>query len=239
MIEKTNITKGLINAGEIWPPAQSFYRPATRPRVARGVFFLGLSGDVGAGKDTVAAHLIARYPNLGIQRFALADPLKVEIYDLLAAADFYSFRSGFLTSDRPQPRWNEARTDAEKIAWVNKFKKELRKMCQIHGTEFRRALDPEYWIDRLLENVAEAGPKIAAVPDIRFLNEIAICHAAIKVEMIGQVEDSAVASHVSEREWRKHDFRDNVVRAAKGDLATLYRESERVFEQILTRFHVQ
>jgi len=220
-------------------------------------FIIGISGSAGAGKNTVADHIIAKYGRktlpvplapddlrwgMDVRQYALADALKIETYDLLAAADFYSYRSGFLVSNRPQPRWNEARTDAEKIAWVNANKNDLRKMLQLGGTEWRRAQEPDYWVNRLLERIAEDSPQIAVITDVRFENELAICHAAVKVEQIGQigqVEDPAVASHVSEREWRKHDFRDNVIRAAKGDLETLQRESERVFEQILTRFHVQ
>jgi hypothetical protein len=252
MTEKTNITKSLIDAGEVWPPTQSFYRPATQPRVARGTFVLALCGAAGAGKNTVADHLVATYGRLGgakvpkndgpmdLRQYALATELKLEVYNWLEAAEAMCAAGKKLNvPGGVWPSYKAGRSDAQKIEWINENKNHLRSVLQIWGTQYRRAQDDSYWVDRLLERIAEDSPQIAVITDVRFSNELAICHAAVKVEQIGQVEDPAVASHVSEREWRQYDFDCHVIRAKKGDLATLYRESERVFEYILERFHVQ
>jgi hypothetical protein len=224
--------------------AHEFYRPATRPRAGRGTFILGLCGNAESGKTTVAEHLVAKYgESCGVVAMALADSLKIEVYDWLATLGFYWANTEmFNVLDPyavPTPAWALRPTDAEKIAWINLNKPLLREILQKHGTELRRNFDDAYWTDRLLERVAEDGPAVAVIPDVRFSNEIDVCHAVAKVEMIGQVEDEKVAAHVSEREWRRHDFGPNVIRALPGDLVTLKRESEKVFERIVSRFHVQ
>jgi len=203
---------------------------------------IGICGAAQSGKSTVAKHLVAKYGNCGVTAISFADALKIEVFEWLQTLGTYLVHTDLFNAldieSVPTPAlWQIS--DAEKIAWVDLNKRFLRPILQTHGTELRRAQDSEYWIDRFLERAAEDGARIVLVPDTRFLNETNVCHVVIKVEQIGQVEDPVVASHVSEREWRKHDFRDNVIRAAKGDLATLQKESERVFERILERFHVQ
>lgn len=98
-----------INIPPYWPvkvslrpdnTATEFYRPATRPRAGRGVFVLGICGSAGAGKNTVADHLVRTYGQLGgakvpandgpmdVRQYAFATELKIEVFDWLHALAF-------------------------------------------------------------------------------------------------------------------------------------------------------
>lgn len=199
---------------------------------------IGISGAARAGKNTVAEHIVAKYGALGVRQYALADALKEEIFDFLQDFNFAAQYNFVPEAGLPLIDATHVFSSREKVDFVDSVKPYLRSLLQTWGTEYRRARDESYWIDRLLERIVKEGPRVALITDVRFANELAVCHAAIKVEKIGQVEDAAVASHTSEREWRAYDFGPNVVRAAEGDLATLQRESERVFEDIIRRFRV-
>jgi hypothetical protein len=60
-----------------------------------------------------------------------------------------------------------------------------RELLQWWGTEFRRSVNPKYWVNKVAERIAEEKPEIALITDVRFLNEIAFVQKygeAIKVD---------------------------------------------------------
>jgi hypothetical protein len=60
-----------------------------------------------------------------------------------------------------------------------------RTLLQWWGTEYRRSINPDYWVKRVAKRIAEERPEIALITDVRFPNEAAFCQRygnAVKVE---------------------------------------------------------
>ncbi len=47
-----------------------------------------------------------------------------------------------------------------------------RLLLQWWGTEFRRATDQNYWVNKVAQRIAEDKPEIALITDVRFMNEV-------------------------------------------------------------------
>ena len=141
--------------------------------------FIGISGKLGSGKDTVAQYLIEHLEKA--TRIALADLLKEEVaWALTGYYDTYRF------SELPEKLQGELRSHygtelpehikpSDLIRWMNDraTKEYFRKILQWWGTEFRREqFGKNYWIDRLEKRVL-SNPSITTViiPDIRFPDE--------------------------------------------------------------------
>lgn len=74
-----------------------------------------------------------------------------------------------------------------------------RTLLQWWGTEFRRSINPNYWVDRTAEIIAKEQPEAALITDVRFSNELDFIRkhgAAIRVDRPG-LEPLAMA-HTSE-----------------------------------------
>lgn len=74
-----------------------------------------------------------------------------------------------------------------------------RTLLQWWGSEFRRAIDPNYWVDKNAKFISESGAEIVLVPDMRFLNELDFCQEygeTIKVHRPNF--DNGVGDHISE-----------------------------------------
>src|SRR5271157_3368390 len=60
-----------------------------------------------------------------------------------------------------------------------------RTFLQWFGTEYRRSINPDDWVQRIAKRIAEEKPEIALITDVRFHNEVAFCQKygnAVKVE---------------------------------------------------------
>jgi len=229
--------------------AREFYRGA------RGTLIIGVAGAARAGKNTVAEHIVETYGRLNgrkvtenvpwdVRQYALADSLKTEVYDWLEAFHAGTTREFLVNSTYPHPEPLDAVKFgwgiAEKASWIDNHKDKLRTVLQRWGTEYRRAQNPEYWIDRVIERIAEEGPRIAVISDIRLDNEPGICHVTINVQRYGDsgIDDVRVGQHISETALKGYRF-DYVIGAPAGDTNSLKLQAERVFEEILERFRVQ
>ena len=77
-----------------------------------------------------------------------------------------------------------------------------RLLLQWWGTEFRRNVNPNYWVQRLAEIIAKEQPQFALISDLRFPNEKAFVEKygfSIRVDRGSHVPLSgAAASHASE-----------------------------------------
>jgi len=107
---------------------------------------IGLTGNKGCGKDTVAEIILNH--TASASRRAYADNLKSEVAELL----------GITIKD------------------INKDKSRFRLMLQFWGTEWRRGQDKEYWLKMMakeLNNLRNHYPKehLVVVTDVRFPNE--------------------------------------------------------------------
>jgi hypothetical protein len=143
---------------------------------------IGLTGLAGSGKDTVAALLAMR----GFTRYAFADELREQVVRYLNALRFDPEQRWFLAA-----AWGaevvtavmEGRITPEMV-YAKPTPPLMRQLLQKHGTEFRRAQDLNYWVDKLMDKIdldkAAYDPKpqfcgaqgfSAVISDARFPNE--------------------------------------------------------------------
>lgn len=136
---------------------------------------IGLTGPAGAGKDEIAKVLVNDY---GYVRRAFADPLYEEV------ARAYGVQVGFLnyrpTKEKPMPAMALINcADKDFIDVVRSARPGIkntddlspRVVLQLWGTEYKRAIDDDYWIKKLISFSEESGNEKIVVPDVRFDNE--------------------------------------------------------------------
>lgn len=159
--------------------------------------FISFRGAIGCGKTTAAHHLVKEYD---FYRVSFADPLKCEVFDFLWSRPEHSFKVVDNEDDRiwsryraesgdremyPRPDWDFRGADLycigddDKIRWVNYRKAKLRPLLQWWGTEYRRAENEDYWVDKAetyMRELLTAGRSIV-MDDCRFDNEMELVAA--------------------------------------------------------------
>lgn len=134
------------------------------------MIIVGLTGAAGAGKDTVADHLVAKH---GFQKVAFAADLKDMLNTLNPIIGF----SGTRLMDIRQA----AGTESERI--LKEQYPEYRRLLQTLGTDCIRARDPHFWIYQLLEEIAGLpDDSRVVVADCRFPNELDSLERAYRQE---------------------------------------------------------
>jgi len=145
-----------------------------------------VSGKAGAGKDTVADHLINSY---GFKKISLADPIKRLTKDVFALTDFQVYDR--VEREKPLEQWGG---------------RSVRQLLQQIGTElFRDNIDPDIWVKSLWFTIKESKDNYV-VPDVRFPNELnflkgnvpAFDFTSIKVTREGCDGKVGVVGHRSE-----------------------------------------
>ena len=148
------------------------------------VIVIALTGPAGAGKDTVADTLVT---HAGFTKLAFADALRLEIAAAFGlGAHQYGVLSDRATKEHPTPllALMHCHDDAffnvayrmladDGTVWAVR-ERSPRQIMQWWGTEYRRAQDPDYWVRRLGERVADLmvqGERRFVVSDCRFVNE--------------------------------------------------------------------
>jgi hypothetical protein len=90
-----------------------------------------------------------------------------------------------------------------------------RTLLQWWGTEFRRSINPDYWVQRLTKRLAEEKPEIALITDVRFLNEVQFCQKygeAIRIVRPGLIRDTSLTpAHISESALANFHGWDDVI----------------------------
>jgi len=204
-----------------------------------------------SGKDTAVAHLVEAYKDrYDIRRYAFADDLKADFYDLLLLPlhDYWytvgaSFANvSYLALPHPRDTFGGA-TYGEKLAWIAEHKTELGNHLQIYATDYIRAKDSFYWVRRLRERLTADKPQVALISDVRFFNEFYFVKAfggfTVKVSREGfRLNDGRSESHASETELNdaKFDFEINVLDGAVDELK---RDAETVFDMIVESLEVK
>jgi rhodanese-related sulfurtransferase len=130
--------------------------PAPAEQTPWPALLIGLTGPAGAGKTTVAQHLQAEY---AFSHLAFADPICDMLYALFAAADVPA-------------AWMTERALKEQPSTLGYS---YRHLAQTLGTEWGRALHPDFWTRILVQRLLQ--PRLAGdnlvVSDVRFANEAA------------------------------------------------------------------
>ena len=138
---------------------------------------IGLAGLAGAGKTTIAAHLIEKY---GFGRTAFADPLKSMLIN-----------AGLCT-------WDECYSGKTQRS---------RELLQKIGTDiFRKQVDPLFWVNKTEDEICRIwgdDKKKVVVDDIRFPEEAQrirdLGGILIMVKRGDYVDPTAGSTHESER----------------------------------------
>ena len=169
---------------------------------------IGLCGYMRSGKDTVADYLIAEHH---YYRMGFAEELKAEVARGVGCSP----------------------SDLQK----EPLKSQIRPVLQVWGTEFRRAVDPDYWVKKAEKHIEvwqNRTSRQIIFTDVRFWNEINMLRGRgfmiIKIDM--SVEDVLVYTeghgeerevtlsrlqHRSETEWQQAEF-DATIPSIRGDI---------------------
>ena len=161
-----------------------------------------------SGKDTVADYLIAKHH---YYRMGFAEELKAEVARGVGCSP----------------------SDLQK----EPLKSQIRPVLQVWGTEFRRAVDPDYWVKKAEKHIEvwqNRTSRQIIFTDVRFWNEINMLRGRgfmiIKIDM--SVEDVLVYTeaqgeerevtlsrlrHRSETEWQQAEF-DATIPSIRGDI---------------------
>ena len=73
-----------------------------------------------------------------------------------------------------------------------------RTLLQWWGTEYRRNVNPDYWVSRVAARIAKEQPEIALISDMRFHNEVAFCQKYGNAIRIDRPSATTVNPHTSE-----------------------------------------
>lgn len=191
------------------------------------------------GKDAAAEAIIRRYGTQhGITRYAFADSLKAEFYDvlLMPSHPYWGYtQDNYLALPHPCVAFCG---EGDKRAWINQHKTELGNHLQVYGTEFVRKRDPFYWIQKLRGKLEWDQPRVALITDLRFFNEVLFVKACqgylVKVTREGYVNPNRSASHFSETGLDNLTF-DYEISVPDGALAQLEEDACDLFQIILDR----
>lgn len=185
------------------PPARNPV-PARQP-AAPTLTVIGLAGRAGAGKDSCADILVARYQFV---RLAFADALRLEIQDgfWVDPALFGVDMKEVCTPALAIGRCNDAQFIKRMVALgINPAEpRSARQIMQWWGTEYRRHQDEHYWARRLTQKIDQLcfeGHNRFVVTDVRFPNEAhTIKQLGGKLWLIRRKQaECLAASHVSEQ----------------------------------------
>lgn len=140
---------------------------------------IGLAGKAGAGKDTVADHLVL---NHGYVKYSLAAALKAGLNAMF----------GFTPE-----QWNDREWKETVIPWLGKSPRQL---AQTLGTEWgRNAVRDDLWL-LLAQRFIEQSDQRVVIADVRFENEaMLVRNLGGKVWQIQRPDVAAVATHASEK----------------------------------------
>lgn len=168
-------------------------------------FLIGLTGQAGTGKDTVRQILTRKHDFYGL---AFADPIRAMLEKLLR-------ETGIGT------HWMHVRELKEQP--IDGLGVSYRHMAQTLGTEWGRALRPDFWLRLATENLhahAERGHSHFVISDVRFQNEVdwVRAHGGV-VWRVERQQAQPVRHHASESEIAQFDV--DAVIANHGGLADL------------------
>lgn len=119
---------------------------------------IGICGKMGAGKDEVAKILM----DYRFERYSFGSDLRHEISTAMIKGD-----------SAPECLSDEAVEAFKACDFLEVYDKpttkRMRALLQQWGTEYRRSQNPNYWTDKMFQNISRASS--ASISDVRFANE--------------------------------------------------------------------
>jgi hypothetical protein len=196
---------------------------------------IGVAGPAQHGKDTFAKYLMMHDTTYSFTRISFADPLKRELIEKFNLTEWHFYTNEGKKAIIPglfEPNTNIPMTSRRLLQWW--------------GTDVMRAICPDYWTNKMeneLVDLKAVGVDDVIIPDTRFINEIEMIKAnggmMVKVEMTingvvqePRVDGNAALNHKSESDWKTWDSWDLVVRAEKGDMQTIEIEALSLLKKI-------
>jgi hypothetical protein len=198
------------------------------------------------GKDLAAAAIIeARSGQYNIKRYSFGQELKREVTkNALSSGGMHRLfddglrgpDAGFMQTNGnvlSLPDWVQYETDPDMSDPDCPLGKQ-RSLLQFWGTEYRRSVDPDYWIKKVAERIAEEKPEVALITDVRFPNEMFFClkyGEVIKVVRPGVPSPNAHASETALAGWPDNQW--SAVIYNDGTLEQLKQQAVYVFDDLL------
>lgn len=165
---------------------------------------IGLAGKSGSGKNVIADMLCA---NHGYHQIAVADAIRNEASSfIIDSFEFFAYRLAFPDS------FELVALAFKEAIWAKPTPPEVRVLLQWWGTEYRRAQNHNYWIDRLSDRLKKLGDQIV-ISDVRLPDEMATIREhggeVWLVERDG-IENVGIAGHLTEHALEGVEF-DRVI----------------------------
>lgn len=152
------------------------------------VMFLVMSGKMGSGKDTIAPLVLDRLNKSNAYHLYYADALKNEadrIFEVIRKAPSAQKAKEEVAEDFDMSAEHAAslvdavyeELKADPSLHARSRTGGIRRVLQLLGTEVRRSVDPDYWVNIALASalIQLAAGRDVYVTDARFPNEIAAC----------------------------------------------------------------
>lgn len=210
---------------------------------------LGFGHRARSGKDTVAAMILAdRSSRYIIRSYSFAGELKREVNEnamksggmiKLFDPGLYNEFGGFLQENGnflPLPEWVQYDPNPDTTDPLCPYGKQ-RTLLQWWGTEYRRNVNPNYWVERVAKRIADEQPEVALITDVRFPNEVRFCQkygSAIKVDRPDLPPlHGAAGVHASELALANFDGWDDVI-VNDADLNTLRERALFSFDMLMS-----
>ncbi len=189
---------------------------------------IGLCGDIGSGKDTVAEFLQKGHGYVRVQFACKLKEVALDVFGLLGLED----RHVFGTQEDPQFGKDEPIPSIVDAAGVPRTG---RSIMQWLGTEGFRSIDPNVWVKYAMARYVDPKPNMRHVfSDVRFSTEfVAIRERGGVVWEVSKVggPDHDSRGHVSEQQW-KQEPKDAHLVARHGDPQALYDATDLVLAQV-------
>jgi|GEM_PF-1814824 len=216
---------------------------------------LGLGHRARSGKDTVAAMIKLErgksplvFNGYDIRIYSFAAELKREVNEnamrsggmiRLFDAGLYHEDGGYLQENGNilrLPEWVQYDLQPDMTDPMCPYGKQ-RLLLQWWGTEYRRSVNPDYWVNKVAARIAEEKPAVALLTDVRFINEVQFCQKygnVVKVERPSlPALQGAAGVHASELALANFQGWDDVI-VNDSDLETLRARALFSFDMLMS-----